>query len=487
MGIIGEVTFSDVSLFIAFFLPVYLFTLLLCEFVLKAFFSDLAPEFSPSVVGAVRLVILFNLVAPLIYYLIYILVYGNLRDSGVYFAGAERILMRLLQNHISLSHLLLAYINPSFLIERWVPLDNYEAFLFLPNHRLVYTCLLTILPYLAGAGFYTLTGLILSAVKVVSLFTLFLSFLSELKTYFRTWGGLSPLFVIGFLGVPSVVFWTSVPLKETYIVILFSLATSFFLRFISHPLRKGHLLLLALIFLVPVYNLRPWFFFVLLTAYGIIVFWRLVVTNPDPRFRFLFLTVIILILVVGGRSALSALLTELDEQFSSFIQGFVTWHGYLAERRGQFGYAIPGLDYRSIQSIYDILRFLPYGFIYALYRPFLWEASEPQHFLASLEALFLLGCSLYVGAGLLLRGFVPLKEVLKSPSVVGFTATALFYVSYTGVISYNYGALSRYKAPLFFILVFFMVLLILTIYERKDDGVMKPLSALPQNSSSGGH
>jgi hypothetical protein len=108
------------------------------------------------------------------------------------------------------------------------------------------------------------------------------------------------------------------------------------------------------------------------------------------------------------------------------------------------------------------LLYAPLALITSLYRPFIFEGSNPQTFINALETTTLLWMSLYVLTK------IPFKTwwgaLLSSPlSIFSLLFVASFGVA-VGLMTTNLGTLSRYRVPL---VPFFASLLVVLMAERR--------------------
>jgi len=98
----------------------------------------------------------------------------------------------------------------------------------------------------------------------------------------------------------------------------------------------------------------------------------------------------------------------------------------------------------------------------SLFRPYLWEVRNPLMILAALESLVFLIFTLKV---LLTNNpFRSVSRAFKDPNILFCIVFTLLFAFFTGITSYNFGTLSRYRIPC---LPFFTIALILLDQKRK--------------------
>jgi hypothetical protein len=114
------------------------------------------------------------------------------------------------------------------------------------------------------------------------------------------------------------------------------------------------------------------------------------------------------------------------------------------------GYTLGELD----GSWVSMLRVAPQAINVSLFRPYVWEVSNPLMLLSALESMVVLLFML----PLIWRGRQTLSYLGRNPMVVAFVIFALVFAFAVGVSSYNFGTLVRYKIPLMpFLLVAMMI------------------------------
>ena len=98
----------------------------------------------------------------------------------------------------------------------------------------------------------------------------------------------------------------------------------------------------------------------------------------------------------------------------------------------------------------------------SLFRPYLWEVSNPLMLLSALEGLVFLFLTLY----LLVRIRWKLFTYLRMPNVLFCLIFALVFAFAVGVSTFNFGTLSRYKIPM---MPYYMLAVgVITAYWNKD-------------------
>lgn len=139
-------------------------------------------------------------------------------------------------------------------------------------------------------------------------------------------------------------------------------------------------------------------------------------------------------------------------------EGFQSWHNYLAENRGQTGYSLGEVNYTPI----GVLSKSPQAFFVTFYRPLPFEISNIATAFESIQSTILLFLTLFL---IIKIGLINIfKNIFKNTHVRSFLLFSIIMGIATGITSFNYGALSRYKIP---ILPFYTAALAILYIEGK--------------------
>ena len=136
------------------------------------------------------------------------------------------------------------------------------------------------------------------------------------------------------------------------------------------------------------------------------------------------------------------------------------WIHYVSERSGGSAYSLGDFDYTPA----GMIRKFPQAVWVSLYRPHLWEVTNPVMLLSALESFALLIFTLYVfyTAGIA-KGF---RLIYSNPILIFCFLFSIVFAFSVGISTYNFGSLVRYKIPLY---PFFVSGLIILLYYSKRD------------------
>jgi hypothetical protein len=97
-------------------------------------------------------------------------------------------------------------------------------------------------------------------------------------------------------------------------------------------------------------------------------------------------------------------------------------------------------------SLTGLIKMFPLAINAALFRPYLWEASNIFVFIFSLENLFLLLFTINIIYRVGVRRVFSI--IGKKPFVLFCLVFSLFFAGMVGISTYNFGTLARYRIPL---------------------------------------
>lgn len=269
-------------------------------------------------------------------------------------------------------------------------------------------------------------------------------------------------FIAAFL-IPSTLFWGGGIMKDTITLvgIYYVIYALYFNVFCGeHSWRKY---LLAIIAAYIVFRLKG--YIILAFIPSILLGMNQLIKN---RITSAFLKRLIGLLLFG--SILSVLYVGpqyLSETSSKYnleslewrVKGFHTWHTDV----GGSTYDLGEVEYTAT----GVLRKMPAAINVTFFRPYLWEVRSPVVLLAAVESLFLLGLTILALWHFRLR---ILKVIKRQPLLLTFLIYSLIFGFVVGFTSYNFGALARYKIPVYSLFVF-VVLYLFNIRQKEKEAV----------------
>ena len=122
-----------------------------------------------------------------------------------------------------------------------------------------------------------------------------------------------------------------------------------------------------------------------------------------------------------------------------------------------------GIDINSVNGFTDIIPIFPKSVFITLFRPFLWEVSNPAMLLSAMESLMFFSIFLY--AILKNKIFGIFSVFIKNPLAISCLFYTILFAGLIGISSGNFGTLVRYKIPC---LPFFGLLLVLILRKKQQ-------------------
>lgn len=260
--------------------------------------------------------------------------------------------------------------------------------------------------------------------------------------------------------MPSAIFWGSGIFKDTFTLgAIFLLIYSFIYLFILRKFKITYLIAL-IISLYLLKNIRSFF---LITILPFLVYWGFQHSyNRIKNFglKIVLAPVFILILigfVAIGTQLLNNYFVELDaEKFQDKLIGFQGWHTSL---KGS-SYNLGEMEYTTL----GYLKKFPAAVNVTFFRPYITEVNKPIIFLSFLQGLFFTIFTIFI---IFRYNFVRFfAQLLKSYDAIALLGFSLFFGFITGITSYNFGALDRYKIPC---LSTYIISLLIVEYRMKNN------------------
>jgi hypothetical protein len=317
------------------------------------------------------------------------------------------------------------------------------------------TVVLTIPFCILGAKSFTATTIVLAYVSFIGLWKLYEVFISEFPALQRQ-------FAIAIFFVPSVFFWGSGLLKDTYTLSALGFTTYAVYKFLIKKERKFKYLFLLITASLVLIFIKPYIFFAILPGSLIWIFFNRINKIRSPLLKTMVLPAILFIMsfliVVTlqslgkylGEYSLDTILDKAAKTQQDLVRG---------EQYGSNNFNIGKFD----PTIAGITSKIPVAVNMALFRPYIWDARNPVMLLSGIENLFLLGFTLYI---LIKVRFVSLvRSLFGNPLLIFSFLFAMFFAFSVGLTTANYGALVRLRIPC---IPFYLSSLFILFYLNKE-------------------
>ncbi|MBP7463335.1 MAG: hypothetical protein KA793_03300 [Bacteroidales bacterium] len=386
--------------------------------------------------------IVFKLIVALGFAFIFDIYYDRGGDSYAYFLNSSRLGQVLFDDPSSFFKMFFGLINknnvqilPSDL--EYIPGFKDPAKFFV--HRLI--CLFTIV----GLKHFYLTIICLNVFLYAFVWKVFRFFNSLFPDKHR-------LLAIAFLFVPSVTFWGSGMVKDSFTyTFAFVFVVCFYKIILNRQLRLGNIIL-TIFCMYIVLSLKPYIFYAALV--GMFLWFGLVYTSKikSRALRVFVLPIAMVLVGIGGMYAITSVMTKVGGAYKdvdSMLNKAVIAQQDL-KRDYYKGASFDIGDYDP--TLTGALSVTPAAILAGLYRPFIWEARSIVMILSGLENMVLMLLTLYV---LFRAGPVfMLRQLSKEPFLVFCFVFSFIMAMGIGLSTSNFGALVRFKIPLipFFLL-----------------------------------
>jgi hypothetical protein len=253
--------------------------------------------------------------------------------------------------------------------------------------------------------------------------------------------------------VPSVLFWGSGILKDTWTFVCFSILCFILIKLVEDRKKILKYIFLSILPILIIFKLKAYILICFIPWIFTSIFLKLINKTQNPVAKFLFFPYILIFVVISGTSILNFILESSNKYNKDIIinkvQGFHTWHKAL----GGSVYDLGQIDYTQI----GLISKFPAAVNVTLFRPYPWEIKSFMTFFISVESFFLMIMSIYLILLLRLNIF---RYLLTNSYLFGALIFIVIFAFFIGLTSYNFGALTRFKLPLmpFFVFIIFYLL-----------------------------
>lgn len=295
-----------------------------------------------------------------------------------------------------------------------------------------------VLPFLVlGFGSFFLGTVLVSVFTYGALWRLYMMFTSHFPAFDRN-------LAIGILFMPSVFFWGSGILKDSFTLAgtcYFVVATNDLLNQKGNRIVNWFIILLSGFIIV---SIKPYILLILLPGTLVWYFYGKIRKIKNVFFRYIMVPFIYSLVIVLS----SIVLTGLGPRLGKFSPERALETAVVTQQDLQQDY------YEG--SSFDIGKFdptpqsiagkFPVAVAAGLFRPFLWESRNIVMIFSGLENLFILACTLYMLISI--RRKVLFKLIADNPVILYSFLFSILFAFMIGLTTSNFGALVRFKIPL---------------------------------------
>lgn len=302
-----------------------------------------------------------------------------------------------------------------------------------------------------GARAFIPTTIIVSAFSYLGVWKLFL-FFTDFYPH------LAKRMAIAVLFLPSVLFWGSGVMKDTY-----TFASSAWLVYNIYMIffkkeKKITNIILGILNIIIILAIKPYVFVALFPG---IIIWALYKRLKQIQNKVIaYLSVPIMMLIGIGITLLvfSSLQSQIGKYGnidSAVKQAQIIQEDLLrSEQYGSNSYNIGKID----GSFSGMLKIAPMAIIAGMFRPYIWEAKNPVMILSGIENFLMLSLTLFLL--IRLKFFRFFQFIFSDPILIFSLLFTIFFMFAVGMATANFGALVRYKIPAmpFFVASVFIML-----------------------------
>ena len=297
-------------------------------------------------------------------------------------------------------------------------------------------------------GTYLPIALFISFLSFIGSWKIFIVFTEEFPTYYKQ-------IALTCLFVPSFVFWSTNILKDPLCIYGLGLCVSALYNLMK---RRYSFLIILQMFAgaFVMFSLKKYIFFIFCIAGFFSVGVHLISNSTSKFLMRLGVFLVLLLLTIWGVSQKDYLF----EIFSFGIMQTVTAVQNVQKDQGGSVYVITNVD---SGNFFGIIRTYLQSLNVALFRPYFWESSSAIVFANALESFVVLLFTVYLLIKSKIIGFFTFA--FKNRVLTFAFVFTLLLAPLAGLISFNFGTLVRYRAP---VVPFYYTYLILLYYKTKE-------------------
>lgn len=370
-------------------------------------------------------------------------------DSMGYYATAREFSDILLHNPFSGIKLLFTSTNSA---------ENYQlaqSYFSAPGHEYIngdevfFLVKIAAILNLIGLYSYGTTTILFAAISFIGIWAAYSNFCKIYPNY-------SKHLMISFFMIPSIIFWGSGVLKDTVTMSCMGWLIYSFSNIFIFKRRISVSIVIILVASYFILLLKPYILYVLLPS--LLIWGQANLKNliKGSFIRIVLIPIIVLAISAGTFVVLQKISSEAGrydiDKLQHTLEGFQSWHGYLATTQDQSGYTLGEMEFTPT----GYLKIAPAGFNVTFFRPYLTEIRNIPTLIGALEGLVLFIFFLYLVLKYRSKFFI---IIFKNKDILFMMIFSTIFGVIVGISSYNFGALSRYKMPaqLLFVSALFLI------------------------------
>ena len=316
-------------------------------------------------------------------------------------------------------------------------IGDYGYIFFNPHDNYAFFTVRLTLPFcfMAFRSFVPTTILLASA-SFIGIWKLYEVFVAHFPQLYKG-------FAVAIFFVPSVFFWGSGIIKDTYTLSATGMYTYGVYQFLILKNRRIKYLLALVGCALIIIGIKPYIFFALAPGSIVWNYFHKLKRIKNPLLRVMTLPVILVLtgaVILLGLRFFGDYLGEYSLD-NILIKAVKTQQDLVRTQYGSNSYNIGKFD----ATLVGISSKIPTAINMALFRPYIWDARNPVMFISGLENLFMLGFSIFIL--IRVKFAVLIRSLFDDPLLIFSFLFALFFAFSVGLTTANYGALVRLKIP----------------------------------------
>jgi hypothetical protein len=314
---------------------------------------------------------------------------------------------------------------------------------------------------------------------------LFMAFYGYLGTFllYREYCKLYPSYYIYIalilIFLPSTFFWSSGLMKEPICIGALSFIIYFIIKLRNY---KKNVILFSVIIIINaflLFTIKSYIFYsfsaALILAWFVSRFAKSKFVSSNPKVWFIIPFTLIASIILASYFIELSISSKWAQFFISQISNTQTAQIQASVESGGSGYELGELSPTPI----GIISFTGNALTTTLFRPYIWEIRKPILIANGLEALFTLIFTLVFIKASGIRNFF--YSLFTDHLALTFIFYTIFMGIVIGIISFNFGTLVRYKAPL---IGFYFLAIFITYAKCKTDKTSNRNCELKNNEKS---
>lgn len=311
-----------------------------------------------------------------------------------------------------------------------------------------------------GCGSFYLSTILVSCLTYSGIWKLFQVFVREFPAYIK-------YAAIGVLFMPSVLFWGSGIMKDSYMICALGWFVYAFYSLVKRQQGEPwlrHYVYMAIASYVMI-QIKPFNFYVLGICVALWFVFELVGRVKNTVVKVMLYPLIFMLVSLAGMYVF-LFVSQLAGGFYSSVdkmleQAVVIQQDLTREAYGENSFDIGPFD----PTLEGILSKTPQALEAGLFRPYPWEANNFLMMLSALENIFLIALTLAVL--LTVSPLYLMRSLVKKPYLYMLSIVfSVFFAFSVGLVTANFGALVRYKIPL---IPFYVTALLIIYFKYRAD------------------